>query len=116
MISSAEECILCLAIAACRSVVTDASPYTAVRNPLHANATVKVTNVTRFSYAEYSDKSVALYARGEAGWFILGKPARPYSGIYQDMIEAVEVMYFLVDYHRQTSKDIFEEVRSLTLA
>ncbi|KAJ9637894.1 hypothetical protein H2199_007389 [Coniosporium tulheliwenetii] len=80
-----------------------------LRNPSHANATIKVTNVTRFSYAEYSDKSVALYARGEAGWFILGKPARPYRGIYQDMIEAVEVMYFLVDYHRQTSKDIFEE-------
>ncbi len=77
---------------------------------------MEIPNVKRFSYGEYSDKSVAVYAPGQAGWFILGKPARSYRPIYQDTIEAIRVLYFLVDYHRQTVKDIFEEVDYLKLA
>lgn len=64
---------------------------------------LQITNVRTFSYGQYEEGTLALWAAGNAGWFEL-KPSRRYKEIWADMLEAVEVLYFLTDAHRELKK------------
>lgn len=64
---------------------------------------VEVTPVKLFAYGQYSDGSVALWAAGRAGWFAL-KPSRAYREVYEGMVEAVKLLYFVADVYRKPKK------------
>ncbi len=40
---------------------------------------------------------VVLWADGKAGWFKIRNPSRTYKAIYNEMVEAVNVLYFTTD-------------------
>jgi hypothetical protein len=50
-----------------------------------------------------TDGELVIWALGEAGWFEI-RPARNYRAIYQDMVEAVELLYFITDIYNEPRK------------
>lgn len=60
---------------------------------------LQVTEVRQFAYGQYANGSVEIWAAGKAGWFAV-KPARAYRATYDDMVEAVQLLYFVVDAYR----------------
>ncbi|PSN65977.1 hypothetical protein BS50DRAFT_588765 [Corynespora cassiicola Philippines] len=64
---------------------------------------IQITNVTRFSYGQSTDGELMIWALGEAGWFELS-PSPSYSDIYNDMVEAVEILYFVSDIYNEPRK------------
>ncbi|KAF2681407.1 hypothetical protein K458DRAFT_444652 [Lentithecium fluviatile CBS 122367] len=64
---------------------------------------VVIRNVTRFSYGQMTDGELVIWALGEAGWFEI-RPSRTYKAIYQDMVQAVELLYFITDIYSQPRK------------
>lgn len=83
---------------------------------LHRSAeypvTLEVTNVRTFSYGQYEEGDVALWAAGSAGWFEL-KPSRKYREVFQEMLNAVGVLYFLADAHRDLKRKDFPAADAL---
>ncbi|KAF2189092.1 hypothetical protein K469DRAFT_564168 [Zopfia rhizophila CBS 207.26] len=73
-----------------------------VRKPYRA-VEIKITDVTRFSYGQTEDGEILIWALGEAGWFEL-RPARAYKEIYRDMVQAVEILYFVTDIYNEPRK------------
>jgi hypothetical protein len=81
---------------------------------------VVIRNVTRFSYGQMTDGELVIWALGEAGWFEI-RSRREYKAIYQEMVEAVELLYFVSDIYNEPRKRgggpgaqlIFQEVRVL---
>ena len=73
--------------------------------------------MTRFSYGEMTDGGYVVWAQGQAGWFEI-QPSREYKSIYAEMIQAVELLYFITDIHSEVRKKgggpgadlIFQEV------
>jgi hypothetical protein len=78
---------------------------------------IVVSNVTRFSYGEMADGEHCIWAMGAAGWFEI-EPAPQYQAIYNDMMQAVELLYFITDIYSEprkkgggpTAKLIYQEV------
>jgi hypothetical protein len=61
---------------------------------------IEIDNVRFFSYGQYPDGSIALWAPGKAGWYTL-QPSRAYKRFYADMIDAVQTFYYIADAYRQ---------------
>jgi hypothetical protein len=61
---------------------------------------IEIDNVRFFSYGQYPDGSIALWAPGKAGWFTL-QPSRAYKRSYADMIDAVQTFYYIADAYRE---------------
>lgn len=79
-----------------------------------------VADVRRYAYGQYEDGGGEIWAAGNAGWFKI-QPAESYEGIYQDMLDAINIFYFIADAHRgdgskrkirtyPTAEALFEEV------
>tara|TARA_R110002003_G_scaffold135_10_gene12586 strand:+ start:11222 stop:11545 length:324 start_codon:yes stop_codon:yes gene_type:complete len=66
---------------------------------------IEIRNVTRFSYGETTDGEYVLWAQGKAGWFEI-RPAPHYESIYADMIQAVELLYFVTDIYSEPRKKV----------
>jgi hypothetical protein len=64
---------------------------------------IELRNVTRFSYGEMTDGDFVIWAQGGAGWFEI-QPAPHYKSIYEDMIEAVQLLYFVTDIYNEPRK------------
>ncbi|KAJ6194830.1 hypothetical protein J3E72DRAFT_387545 [Bipolaris maydis] len=64
---------------------------------------IEIRNVTRFSYGEMTDGAYVIWAQGKAGWFEI-QPAPQYKPIYDEMIQAVELLYFVTDIHSEVRK------------
>lgn len=73
--------------------ITDA---TAVLNKPYKPVDIDIRHVTRFSYGEMIDGEFVIWAQGKAGWFEI-RPAPHYKSIYEDMIQAVQLLYFVTD-------------------
>lgn len=76
----------------------------AVLKKPHKATEIVIRNVTRFAYAEMGDETYALWALGEAGWFNILGPAAHYQGPYEADIQAVELLYFLIDCYSETPR------------
>ncbi|KAF1822297.1 uncharacterized protein K489DRAFT_381047 [Dissoconium aciculare CBS 342.82] len=61
---------------------------------------MQIENVRFFSYGQYPDGSIALWAPGKAGWFTL-QPNRAYKRTYAGMIDAVQTFYYIADAYRE---------------
>lgn len=69
--------------------------HTTKRAPL-----IEIAEVRTFSYGQFEDGNIGLWAGGKAGWFAL-KPARAYKSIWSDMVESVITLYWIVDAYRE---------------
>ncbi|KAF3037193.1 hypothetical protein E8E12_002380 [Didymella heteroderae] len=65
---------------------------------------IVIRNVTRFAYAQMDDGAYTLWALGEAGWFTIEGPAAHYQSAYDADIQAVELLYFLIDCYSETPR------------
>ncbi|KAI9718422.1 MAG: hypothetical protein M1812_004143 [Candelaria pacifica] len=79
--------------------VTRLTPKYADSKHLVRAADIKVRKVDRFSYGQFEDGEVGLWAAGKAGWYQIS-PSRDYKPIYDDMVEALKVLYFVADKYR----------------
>ncbi|KAA8618929.1 hypothetical protein PtrSN002B_009500 [Pyrenophora tritici-repentis] len=78
---------------------------------------IEIRNVTRFSYGEMTDGAYVMWAQGKAGWFEI-RPTAAYKPIYDDMVQAVQLLYFVTDVYSESRKKgggpsaelIFQEV------
>jgi hypothetical protein len=61
---------------------------------------IEITGVRTFSYGQFEDGNIGLWAGGKAGWFAL-KPARAYKAIWMGMVESVQIFYWIVDAYRE---------------
>jgi hypothetical protein len=64
---------------------------------------IVLRNVTRYAYAEMADRTYAIWALGEAGYFEI-QPAAQYKVIFDDMVQAVEILYFVTDVYNEPRK------------
>lgn len=64
---------------------------------------IVIRNVTRYSYAQMTDGTYVVWALGKAGWFEI-QPAAHYQTIYDDMIQAVQVLYFVIDIYSKRGR------------
>jgi hypothetical protein len=65
---------------------------------------VAIQNVTRFAYAQMDDGAYTLWALGEAGWFTIAGPAGHYQSTHDEDVQAVELLYFLIDCYTETPR------------
>jgi hypothetical protein len=65
---------------------------------------IEVTGVRTFSYGQFEDGNIGLWAGGKAGWFAL-KPARAYKSIWSGMAESVKTFYWVVDAYREKRRN-----------
>ncbi|KAG9892028.1 hypothetical protein KCU98_g2087, partial [Aureobasidium melanogenum] len=70
-----------------------------VRRALH----IELTDIKEFSYGEYGDGSLDIWAAGKAGWFTI-KPSRAYREMYSDMTQALKLLYFMADSYKALRK------------
>ena len=64
---------------------------------------IEVANVRSFAYGVYEDGSVEIWATGQAGWFVIN-PAKRYQRIYNEMVEGVNVLFFIADAYKTVRK------------
>ncbi|KAF1346043.1 hypothetical protein BDV97DRAFT_401409 [Delphinella strobiligena] len=67
------------------------------------NQPIEIANVTQFSYGQYEDGTVDIWASGQAGWYTIN-PSRPYKHVYEDMVQAVKLLYFTSDTYQAAKK------------
>ncbi|KAI5203309.1 hypothetical protein E4T39_04168 [Aureobasidium subglaciale] len=64
---------------------------------------IELTAVKEFSYGEYEDGSLDIWAAGQAGWFTI-RPSRAYRDMYNDMTQALKLLYFMADSYRASKR------------
>jgi hypothetical protein len=74
-----------------------------VLNKPQKSIQIEIRGVTRFSYGELTDGDFAIWAEGKAGWFEI-RPAPHYESIYAEMIQAVQILYFVTDIYNEPRK------------
>lgn len=74
-----------------------------LENSYHRAQPIEVTGVTQFSYGQYEDGTLDIWAAGQAGWYTV-KPSRVYKDIYTDMVQAVQLLYFVADAYKETKR------------
>ena len=57
---------------------------------------IDIPEVKSYAYGAYEDGTVEIWAAGSAGWFVLN-PSAAYQPFFDSMVEAVKVLYFVVD-------------------
>ncbi|KAM5448399.1 hypothetical protein MaudCBS49596_005489 [Microsporum audouinii] len=57
---------------------------------------VIIQNVTHYAYGQDGDGGVGIWAASDAGWFSIS-PAKGYKPMFNEVVEAVDLLYFLVD-------------------
>ncbi|PGH05364.1 hypothetical protein AJ79_06833 [Helicocarpus griseus UAMH5409] len=64
---------------------------------------VLIENVTHYAYGQHDDGEIGLWVAGSAGWFSIA-PARGYKPMFNEMVEAIDLLYFLADKHQNTKR------------
>jgi hypothetical protein len=72
-----------------------------------------IDDVTHYAYGQTEDKSIELWVAGKAGWYDISLPARGFVPTYNRMVQAIDMLYFLIDRHQQGKKQINPSFRSL---
>lgn len=71
--------------------------------PTRKRTNIVLEDVFTYSYGQYGDGSTAIWAAGKSGWFVV-KPGRRYKTVYNEMVEAVNLLYFIADAYRTPRK------------
>lgn len=66
------------------------------KNVPKTSITLQVTEILNYSYGAYADGTIELWAAGKAGWFLI-RPSKQYRPTYNEIIDAVKILFFIVD-------------------
>ncbi|PGH02279.1 hypothetical protein GX51_04719 [Blastomyces parvus] len=69
----------------------------------YRNKRVLIDNVTHYAYGQHDDGEIGLWVAGTAGWFSIA-PARGYKPMFNEMVEAIDLLYFLADQHQKSRR------------
>ncbi|OAX81166.1 hypothetical protein ACJ72_04493 [Emergomyces africanus] len=69
----------------------------------YRNKRVLIDNVTHYAYGQHDDGEIGLWVAGSAGWFSIA-PARGYKPMFNEMVEAIDLLYFLADKHQKSRR------------
>ncbi|EYE94076.1 uncharacterized protein EURHEDRAFT_458581 [Aspergillus ruber CBS 135680] len=61
---------------------------------------IVVENVTHYAYGQHNDGEVGIWVAGRAGWFSIS-PAKGYRPLFNEIVEAIDLLYFLADRHQK---------------
>ncbi|KAJ9352484.1 hypothetical protein C8Q69DRAFT_474841 [Paecilomyces variotii] len=61
---------------------------------------IVIDNVTHYAYGQHDDGEVGIWVAGQAGWYSI-TPARGYRPVFNEMVEAIDLLYFLADRHQR---------------
>ncbi|KAE8310725.1 hypothetical protein BDV41DRAFT_544376 [Aspergillus transmontanensis] len=61
---------------------------------------IVLENITHYAYGQHDDGEVGIWVAGRAGWFSIS-PARGYRPMFNDVVEAIDLLYFLADRHQK---------------
>lgn len=64
---------------------------------------IVIRGVTRYSYGKFTDGEVAVWAQGDAGHYLI-QPAPQYKDMYDSMVQAIELLYFMADIYNEPRK------------
>ncbi|KGO74431.1 hypothetical protein PITC_019640 [Penicillium italicum] len=84
-----------------------------VLNPDKPPKRIIIDEVTHYAYGQTEDKSIELWVAGKAGWYDIISPAKGFTPTYNRMVQAIDLLYFLVDKHQQGKRQINPSFRSL---
>lgn len=56
--------------------------------------------MTHYAYGQHDDGEVGIWVAGQAGWYSI-TPARGYRPVFNEMVEAIDLLYFLADRHQR---------------
>ncbi|EKV10661.1 DNA (cytosine-5)-methyltransferase 1, replication foci domain [Penicillium digitatum] len=82
-------------------------------NPDYPPKRIIIDEVTHYAYGQTEDKSIELWVAGKAGWYDIISPAKGFTPTYNRMVQAIDLLYFLVDKHQQGKRQINPSFRSL---
>ena len=74
-----------------------------VLDPNYTSKRIVIDNVTHFSYGQHEDGEMGIWVAGRAGWFSIS-PARGYKPVFNDIVGAVDLLYFLIDKHQTAQR------------
>ncbi|EEH40432.2 hypothetical protein PAAG_02487 [Paracoccidioides lutzii Pb01] len=69
----------------------------------YRNKRVLIDNVTHYAYGQHDDGEIGLWVAGSAGWFSIA-PARGFKPMFNQMVEAIDLLYFLADKHQNNKR------------
>ncbi|KAJ5874268.1 uncharacterized protein N7529_002698 [Penicillium soppii] len=87
--------------------------HSVVLNPDNPPKRIIIDEVTHYAYGQTEDKSIELWVAGKAGWYNIISPAKGFQPTYNRMVQAIDILYFLVDRHKQGKRQINPSFRSL---
>lgn len=73
--------------------------HTNQRTPL-----IEISEVRTFSYGQFEDGNIGLWAGGKAGWYAL-KPSRAYKSVWHEMVQSVDLFYWIADAYREERRE-----------
>lgn len=91
--------------------VANPSPSLAL-DPDSTSNRIIIDDVTHYAYGQTEDRSVEIWVAGKAGWYLIS-PAKGYLPTFNRMVQAVDMLYFLIDRHQQGKKQINPTFKSL---
>lgn len=80
---------------------------------------IEITDVKEFSYGQYDNGNVDIWAAGRAGWYTI-RPSRTYRAVYLHMLQSIRLLYFAGDTYKSVRKyadlsagELFRRVRGI---
>ncbi|KAL4948784.1 hypothetical protein BDW69DRAFT_87033 [Aspergillus filifer] len=70
-----------------------------VQDPDYLTKRIVIDNVSHFAYGQHNDGEVGIWVAGRAGWFSIS-PAKGYRAMFNEVVEAIDLLYFLTDRHK----------------
>lgn len=78
----------------------------------NASKRIILDDVTHYAYGQTEDRSVEIWVAGKAGWYNIS-PAKGYLPTFNRMVQAVDMLYFLMDRHLTRRKQLNPTFKSL---
>ena len=66
----------------------------------YLNKRIVIENVTHYAYGQHDDGEIGVWVAGRAGWFSIS-PAKGYKNMFNETVEAIDLLYFLADRHQR---------------
>lgn len=86
--------------------------HSPVLNRDNSSNRIIIDDVTHYAYGQTEDRSVEIWVAGKAGWYKVS-PAKGYLPTFNRMVQAVDMLYFLMDRHVNRRKQLNPTFKSL---
>ncbi|KAK2767007.1 hypothetical protein FQN54_006324 [Arachnomyces sp. PD_36] len=74
-----------------------------VKDKNYRSKRIVINNVKHFAYGQHEDGEVGIWVAGQAGWFLIS-PGKGYKAVYKEMVEAIDLLYFLADQYNEKDR------------